>query len=453
MGVLWYKIFRDLWNHKGRTLQVVLIIGIGAAAIGMILGTRDTFISGMREMWIDSHSAMVNIYVGPSVSEDEIKALMREPGVADIEGVSRTAIEWKVNPEDEWRRADLVARPDYINQRFSRLELTSGDEWPHQKVLSVEEGSDTFFGIPIPGNVILRVNDREVSVSVGGTLYNPLSQPAYFGGNPQFYATQDTFRRLVGNADYQQLMVSAVRWDEAEVTELSDRLQNKLEEQGKGSYRLITDPNKHFFQDQIDGLFFILSAMAMIALLLGLLLVYNTMNALVERQVDQIGVLKAVGARTGQVLRMFLAATLVYGVLAMLLAVPLGIWGSYQISNWLAGSFGATGLGFEVSQKALIAMILITILAPLLASLVPIFSGARITVREAISTYGLSNKTGLLDRLGAHLLFVPRMLLLTVSNTFRKKGRVILMEITLVLSGLFFMMVFSTREFDPLHDQ
>jgi putative ABC transport system permease protein len=380
------------------------------------------------------------------VSEDDLKALLREPGVAAIEGVNRTAIEWKVNPEDEWRRADLVARPDYENQRFSILALTEGHAWPHQKVLSVEEGSDTFFGVPIPGTVILRVNDREVVVPVGGTLYNPLSQPAYFGGNAQFYATQDTFRRLVGNADYQQLMVSAQRWDEDEVADLADRLQNKLEEQGRCSYRMITDPNKHFFQDQIDGLFFILTVMGMIALLLGLLLVYNTMNALVARQVDQIGVLKAVGARTGQVLRMFLAATLVYGLLALLLALPLGIWGSYKITTWLSGSFGAEGMGYEISQTAIIAMVLITILAPLLASLFPIFAGARVTVREAIATYGLSKKTGLLDRLGTHLLFAPRMLLLTISNTFRNKGRVILMEITLVLSGLFFMMVITTRE-------
>ena len=34
MGVINYKTWYDVWEHKGRTLQVVLIIAIGAFAIG-----------------------------------------------------------------------------------------------------------------------------------------------------------------------------------------------------------------------------------------------------------------------------------------------------------------------------------------------------------------------------------------------------------------------------------
>jgi hypothetical protein len=41
MGVIWHKIWSDLWNNKGRTLQVVVIIAMGAFAIGMIIGARE----------------------------------------------------------------------------------------------------------------------------------------------------------------------------------------------------------------------------------------------------------------------------------------------------------------------------------------------------------------------------------------------------------------------------
>ena len=67
-------------------------------------------------------------------------------------------------------------------------------------------------------------------------------------------------------------------------------------------------------------------------------------------------------------------------------------------------------------------------------------------MREAISTYGLSTKAGLIERLGARLRRISRLVLLTISNTFRNKGRVILMQIALVLSGLVFMMVISVRD-------
>jgi len=445
MGVLWFKILRDLWDHKGRTLQVVLIIGIGAAAMGMIMGTRNLIVPAMEQIWTSGSPAMINLFVSPPVGEDDLAALKRVEGVSQIEGFSTTTIEWRLSQQDEWQPGGLNARADYDQQQLNKLELVSG-QWPQDKVMLVEQGSDTFFGIPPTGQVYLRVQEREALVQLGGLVYARLSTPAYFGGTAQFYAAREYYERLVGNGDFGQLMITAPHWDEAAVTRLADRLQEKLEKQGRGSGRFITDPNKHFFQDQIDGLFFLLGVLGAVSLVLGLLIVYNTMNALIARQVSQIGVMKAVGARTWQILRLFLVAVFIYGLLALSLAVPLGVLGAWTINAWLIGSFGADPGGFEISWSAVVVMAGITLLAPLAASVIPIFAGARITVREAITTYGLNTQAGLIERLGARLHRLSRSLLLTLSNTFRNKWRVVLMQIVLALSGLIFMMVVTVRD-------
>ncbi len=445
MGVLKFKILRDLWGHKSRTLQVVLIIGVGAAALGMILTTRALVVPGMAEMWRETNPAMINLFVYPALSEDEMLALKRTDGVQDIEGLSQTTIEWRLSPQDEWKSATLEARPDYENQRLTKLSLVSGD-WPNGRVMAVGSDAENFFGISQSGEVYLRVNEREVKVKLGGMVYNQLGQPAFMGGNAQFYASPEFYERLVGSSNFTQLSVTAPVWDEEAVTELADDLQAKLEKQGHDSGRWITDPNKHFFQDQMDGFFMVLSVLGGLSLVLGLLLVYNTVYALIAQQVDQIGVMKAVGAHSGQVLRLYLTTVLIYGLLALILALPLGVIGGWAISTWLSDSFGADLGEFEVSATALISMAFITLVAPLLASLIPVLSGARTTVREAISTYGLNTDTGWIERLLARARHGSRMLLLTVSNTFRSKGRVLLMQITLVLSGLIFMMVVSVRD-------
>jgi putative ABC transport system permease protein len=90
-------------------------------------------------------------------------------------------------------------------------------------------------------------------------------------------------------------------------------------------------------------------------------------------------------------------------------------------------------------------MTFLCLLAPILASLIPVISGARTTVREAISTYGLSTSTGLIERLLSKARFISRLLLITISNTFRHKRRVVLLEIGLVLSGVMFMTVVAMR--------
>jgi putative ABC transport system permease protein len=330
------------------------------------------------------------------------------------------------------------------------LTLVAGN-WPKENVFALERGHAAAFGIPENGQVTIRVNDREYRVRLGGSIYNQLVAPAYFGGTAQFYATLDRYGELVGDRNFGLIMASAAAYDQDAVTQIADRLQQKLEKQGRESFGSgpngrVADPNRHFFQDFLDGLFFLLGVMGLLALILGLLLVYNTVNAIISQQVDQIGVMKAIGAKTGQILRLYLTNIVIYGLLALLVALPLAILGAWGIANWLIVSFNGDPVDFTVAPLAILAMVIIALLAPLLASLIPISSGAHITVREAISTYGLSTGAGLLDRALARVQRISRMVLLTLTNTFRNKWRVVLLQVTLVLSGLIFMMVLSVRD-------
>jgi putative ABC transport system permease protein len=148
MGVLRYKILRDLWNDKGRTMQVLLIIGIGAAALGMILGIRDMIIPMMGIMWREINPAPINLFVGPPVNDDELVILSHTDGVEQIEGLSSTTIEWRLSPEDEWQQGGLTMRADYENQQLNLLESISGD-WPTDEVLSLDKMQRPFLASPV----------------------------------------------------------------------------------------------------------------------------------------------------------------------------------------------------------------------------------------------------------------------------------------------------------------
>jgi putative ABC transport system permease protein len=445
MGVLKYKILRDLWGQKGRTLQVMLIIGIGAAAIGMIMSTRNLVIAGMQSIWHTMNPAMINLYVSPTVNQDELYALKNVDGVSAIEGLSSTTIEWRLKPSDDWKPGGLSFRADYPHQELNKYELVEGD-WPTDEIVAMGQDNGPSFGIPAEGQIELRVNDKIFKVHTRGAIYNQLVQPAYFGGNAQFYVTQDFYDKLTGDRDFNQILVNAPQYDESAVKSLADRLQDKLKKQNIDSGRQLLDPNKHFFQDQMDGVFLLLTILGFLSLALGLLLVYNTINALISQQVDQIGIMKAIGASTGQVLKLYLLNILIYGFLSLVISLPVGIFGGWAITSWLIGSFGADPGAFQISASAILVQTAIAFLAPLLAALLPIYSAVRITVREAISTYGLSTKVGLIEKLLAKARNLSRLLLITISNTFRHKRRVILLQIALVLSGLMFMSVIAVRD-------
>jgi putative ABC transport system permease protein len=452
MGVIRYKIWSDLWAHKGRTLQVVMIIAMGAFAIGMIITTRTLMVGGMDIIWRAVSPATITLWTDPRVDEDAIMALKRIEGVEDVEGYATTSIEWRLGPDDEWSAAVLVARDDYTDQRYTTLGLLSG-EWPKEKTFAVVQGADVVYDIQEGRQVTIRVDDREYLVKIGGVIYDPVASPPSFGGPAQLYTTRDHFGDLTGDRDFNRILVGVTEYDEAGAIAIADQVKRKLEKQGSDSGgaappdgRRVNDPNKHFFQEPMDAIFLILGIMSILALILALFLVYNTINAIVSQQVDQIGIMKAIGAGAGKILLTYLVNIFAYSLLALLIAIPLGVIGGWGLYVFLMNTFNADPGPFTVVSQAILAQVAIALLAPLLASLIPILSGARITVREAISTYGLSAGAGLLDRLLARTERIPRLVVVTISNTFRNKGRVLLTQITLVLSGLIFMMVMSAGD-------
>ncbi|MBV7326698.1 FtsX-like permease family protein [Chloroflexi bacterium TSY] len=452
MNTFFAKIWHDLWSSPGRTLQVVLIIGVGAFAIGLIVGTRNLTIKSVSQIWQTTSPATIALATAPPIDDAMVDALMRIEGVEDVEGFTVLPIEWRRSPDEPWLPAGLTARDDYTDQRYTKLSLVEGD-WPQGKWLGLEQGSDRAFGVALGDRVELRINDNETVASISGVLYNPVGMPPSFGGTAQFYTTRDRLVDLTGSRNFNRILAGIEQsYSEVIALALADEMQGKLEKQGvnvEGATTFLTrttNPNKHFFQDTLDGVFLVLGILATLALILGLFLVFNTISAIISRQIDQIGIMKALGATTGQILGLYVTTILAYSVLALLLALPTGIWGAWWLTNFLLGFFNVQSIPFALSPAATIAQVGVAVLAPLIASLVPLWGGARMTVREAINTYGLRSNTGWLVNLLAHAERISRLVLLTIGNTFRRRGRVILTQISLVLSGLIFMMVVGVSD-------
>jgi putative ABC transport system permease protein len=408
----------------------------------------------MEEIWAQSSPAVINLWTSSGVDDDVLTALQHIEGVSQVEGFARHPVEWRLSPTARWSPAVLVARDDYEKQKFAKLSLLSG-QWPHKKVVAASQGCDIVYGIQPGQPVYFRINDRETVVQVGGLLYDPNIQPPSYGGNANFYITHDYFGDLTGTRDFNRILAGVSQYDKAQANAIADQMQAKLEKQNIDSGGAappngdrVSDPKRHFFQDVMDGIFFILGVMATLALILGLFLVYNTITAIISRQINQIGILKAIGAGTGQVLAIYLINVFIYGFLALVIALPLGAIGARALGTYLLNAFNANGsFAFSlISPPSILVQVTIALLSPLLACVFPIFTGVRITVREAISTYGLGTRVGLLDRLLAKVQLLPQLVSLTISNTFRHKQRVFLMQITLVLSGVIFMVVMSARD-------
>ncbi|MDX1520650.1 MAG: hypothetical protein R3264_03400, partial [Anaerolineae bacterium] len=165
MGVVRYKIWSDVWHNKSRTFQVVLIIAMGAFAVGMILGSAELIREGLTRVWLGSSPAVINLAVNPRIDDETLQALTGVVGVADVEGNLSTNIEWRHDTTEPWQAARLIARDDFANQTYSRVSLVSG-EWPARKSIGVLQGVDVAFDIPLGSHIQIRVDDNISTVDI-----------------------------------------------------------------------------------------------------------------------------------------------------------------------------------------------------------------------------------------------------------------------------------------------
>ncbi len=446
MDVIFQKIWADLWGNKSRTLQVALVVALGAFGIGLVIGARNLILDAVNSDYRRTAPPAIGLIVSPPMTDDQLLGLKNIDGVEQVEGVITSLIEWRATPADAWEPAFLRSRADFQEQTLSQERLVAG-QWPERQDVAISKGTDTTFGIEQGSTVSLRIADRERAVDVVGTIKSPRAAP-FFTGNPDFFMNRARYAAVVGSANYDTIFIGIGDFDRAKAEAVDAAIRDRLDKLGIDSRgaeqplgNRITPPDRTPVSSLLDALFAIMGLVGGVVVILGLFLVFTSVSAIVTQQVDQIGVMKAIGARTGQILRGYLILVLAYGLLATLIAVPLGALAANGLKNFFLDFTNTTNPGFQVDRLAVTVQIVVAFLAPLLAALIPIRKGVGITVREAISSYGLGGTAGAIDRLIAGARGIPYSLLLTFGNVFRNKQRVILIQLTLVGSGIIFIAV------------
>jgi putative ABC transport system permease protein len=90
----------------------------------------------------------------------------------------------------------------------------------------------------------------------------------------------------------------------------------------------------------------------------------------------------------------------------------------------------------------------VAVVVPVLAAAYPVWKGSAISVREALTDFGVSRNafgSGRFDRMLADIGGISRPLLLAVRNSFRRRTRLTLTVLTLAASGTFFMSAINIR--------
>jgi putative ABC transport system permease protein len=450
MGVIWFKIWFDLWHNKTRTLLAVLSIAAGVFAVGAIFGMSDLLTSNMDR----SHQSVVpphiNIILAQTVDRETLLNLEDVPGVEGIEPYNNVSVLYKLHPQDaQWRQGIIHMRGDWVNQKYELVQLRDG-HWPAQKnEIGVERMAAQFLNVGIGDSITFKIGDQQRTLPITSLIRHPFVPPPEFEDLAFFFMNGDGLERFgVPNDRYDSFFVRVTPYSSDHAKEVATAIKDKLAKQNiRVAAFVYQDPNKHWGRAFMDGFTLVQEILAVICVIMSAILVYNTLTNLITQQTNQIGIIKAIGGRTPTIIGIYLVSAFVYGLLALVIALPLGAIVAFVVTRIFLNMFNIDYNQFHVSTQAVVYQVLSALAAPLLAGFPPVMQGAKITVQQAIANYGLGGGYGSswLDRIveGIGQRWLPSHYATALGNMFRRKGRLLLTQLVLITAGAAFLMVMS----------
>ena len=469
----WRKVLHDLFDNKARTLLVVFSIAVGVFSIGVIAGAYEIISNDMSASYAANQPANID-FLMENFDEDVLTSVRNAKTINAAEARRVFNIRVRVAGTEKWSTLDVVAFHDFAKNNVNLLRPLEGTGEPRKREVLLEQNALKDFNVGVGGKLEFQLPDGSTEIMpVVGIVQDIAMGAGDFLASPHAYMTMDTLPYMQQPELYNHIYatVSESGDDILHLRTVGADLKDKLEK-GEGDATVIRMrfalSHEHPLASTVDAILGILMALGILIVFLSSSLIANTLSALLSQHLRYIGVIKLVGGRNRQVFFMYLALIMCFSALALLIAVPLGGQGAYGLALLVSSMLNFNLLGYRIVPVAFLIQIAVGALVPLVAGLLPVISGSRITVLRALSgdltqdekqvQAGEEKQLSWFDRMQlrfTHILTVrgihiPRPFIISLRNTFRRKRRLALTLFTLTMGGAIFIAVFNVRT--TLHD-
>ena len=452
----WYKVIQDLFGNKTRTLLIVLSMAVGLFAIGIILSARSILSEGLARSFAAIRPSSGTVRTIEPFDEDFLRSVRSMPEVQEADARRNVSARVEVAP-GEWKNISLFVIADYNDIRVNKVSSQIGAWPPPEREILIERAALSVIDAHIGDVLRIKLpNDTQREMRISGAAYDPAQLPAPFDGTPYGYISFDTLAWFGEPYGFNELYVVATHpEDKVWAQHVVNLVKDKAEKSGYTiPLSMTAEPGQLPMNDVLQGILLLMGSLGVLSLFLSVFLVVNTVSALLAQQKRQIAVMKAIGGGSSQILGMYLVMVISYGILALLIAIPLGALGARALSQLLATMFNFNLPTMEIPPQTILIQAVIGLVLPVLASLYPFLSNLRLSAAEALSAYTIGKGRfgrNWIDQMlsGSNLWFTRKLsirsILLSVRNTFRSKGRLALTLTTLTLASATFISVFNVR--------
>jgi putative ABC transport system permease protein len=411
------KSFQLAWNilihSKLRSWLTILGIVIGIAAVVSIVsisvGAEQQLEEGLGDLGADI------LTITPGFSK--ARGMTGFGGGGSPPGMSGEA-----NSEQETKNLTIkdvnviktIANVDYVMGSVSsqgemtysgkttsvRVTGVEGNVW---KEISIEEiesgrmliGSDTYSIIIGSGlsNSIFDEIPLNSKVTIEGKSFKVVG---ILNGGNSVYIPIETAREVfedIGEDEFDSISVKIKDVELAEDTVLA------IEEKLMMSRSILNEDEKDFtvtnpsamqetMQETMKTMSIFLGAIAAISLIVGAIGIANTMFTSVLEKTKEIGIMKAIGAKNKDIMKIFLINSALIGFVGGLGGVIFGVFGSELIGSMVSsnttGSMGRMLGNTAITWGLLIGALLFSIIIGMIAGAIPAYRASKLKPVDAL---------------------------------------------------------------------
>ncbi|MGD2145480.1 MAG: ABC transporter permease [Anaerolineae bacterium] len=394
---LWRIGWRYWTRHVWQSLLLVLGITLGVAVV-VAVDLANVSANRAFDLSVDSvvGRATHHIVGGPQGLDESIYVALRRAGA--VRDAAPVVAAFASSPQLDERPLQLLGVDPFAEQPFrdylwpgertSLPELTALLTEPGAILLSAETAER--YSLQPGSSLELDVAGRERTVSVVGVLQasDSLSRRALEGMLLTDIATAQELTDRVGRLDRIDLILEDLEAQPALIEPLlPEGVRVQPVEARTGSAKQMTAAFR-----------LNLSALSLLALVVGMFLIYNTMTFSVVQRRSLFGILRCLGVTGREVFALVLGEALLVGLVGATLGLALGVVMGQSAVGMVTQTindlyFVLTVRGAEVPPISLAKGAIMGVVATLAASAPPAQEAATVAPRAALSRSGLEAKT------------------------------------------------------------
>jgi putative ABC transport system permease protein len=259
--------------------------------------------------------------------------------------------------------------------------LKKGDK--NSVILGNNFKTKNLLGKPLRVGNKLRINEEEFKIR---GILEPIGNSE---DDSSIIIDIESFRKIFGipeRVDYIMLQVE----DSEKVLEIAERTEEKLRKfrglnENTQDFSILTlDEILESFRNILGIITYFLAGIAAISLLVGGIGIANTMYTSILERTKEIGIMKAIGARNSDILKIFLIESGLLGLVGGIIGVILGYGASKLIEFIIVTQFNTNLLSVSASLPLILGCLIFSFLVGILSGIFPAFNSSKINVVDAL---------------------------------------------------------------------